>query len=123
LAALIVQHAKKYALGIHPSWQSDGEEILVKKEVRRLSALAAQPVPSSRQHYLRFNLPEGYQTLLQVGITAEYSMGYGSINGFRASVATAFNWYDLANEKETALRIHPFCFMDATALFKQKIKG
>lgn len=121
LEALIVQHAKKYALGIHPSWQTDGEEILVSKEVRRLSALAAQPVPSSRQHYLRFSLPEGYQTLLQVGITAEYSMGYGSINGFRASVASPFNWYDLANEKETSLRVHPFCFMDATALFKQKI--
>jgi hypothetical protein len=47
-------------------------------------------------------------------------MGYGSINGFRASVASPFFWYDLEKEVQTSLRIHPFCFMDANAYYEQK---
>jgi hypothetical protein len=58
--------------------------------------------------------------LLNLGITDEYSMGYGSINGFRASVATPFFWFDLKNETKTALRIHPFCFMDANAYYEEQ---
>ena len=48
-------------------------------------------------------------------------MGYGSINGFRASTATTFNWYDLSAEKITALRIHPFCFMDGNCFYEEKL--
>ena len=47
-------------------------------------------------------------------------MGYGSINGFRASVASPFFWYDLEKEQRTNLLIHPFCFMEANSFFEQK---
>lgn len=47
-------------------------------------------------------------------------MGYGSINGFRASVASSFYWYDLEKEERTDLRIFPFCFMDANAYYEQR---
>ena len=46
-------------------------------------------------------------------------MGYGSINGFRASVASSFYWYDLEKEEKTDLQLHPFCFMDANSFFEQ----
>jgi hypothetical protein len=45
-------------------------------------------------------------------------MGYGSINGFRASVATSFLWYDLKTNEQTGLMVHPFCFMDANAYYE-----
>ena len=57
--------------------------------------------------------------LIDAGIEKDYSMGYGSINGFRASVASSFFWYDLAKEKITGLRIYPFCFMDANSFYEQ----
>ena len=42
-------------------------------------------------------------------------MGYGSINGFRASAASSFFWFDLKENKTTSLRVYPLCFMDATS--------
>lgn len=47
-------------------------------------------------------------------------MGYGSINGFRASVASPFYWYDLEKEQVTSLLLHPFCFMEANSFFEQR---
>jgi hypothetical protein len=48
-------------------------------------------------------------------------MGYGTINGFRASIATPFYWYDLHREEPTKLMVHPFCFMDANAYYQQRL--
>jgi hypothetical protein len=48
-------------------------------------------------------------------------MGYGSINGFRASLSSPYYWYDLPAEKETALLLFPYCFMDANSFYEQKL--
>ena len=48
-------------------------------------------------------------------------MGYGSINGFRASVASPFYWYDLEKEETTYLVVHPFCYMEANSFYEQQI--
>jgi hypothetical protein len=116
---LVKQHAKKYTIGIHPSWQSGNQPSLLKKEKAYLEAMGEIKITASRQHYIRFALPEGYQKLIAAGITDDYSMGYGSINGFRASVTSSFFWYDLQHEVQTSLRIHPFCFMDANSFYEQ----
>lgn len=116
---LAQQHAKKYTLGIHPSWQSGDTHSLLKKEKAYLEEMSEKTIAHSRKHYIRFNLPEGYQRLINSGLTEDYSMGYGSINGFRASVASAFYWYDLSKEEQTDLRIRPFCFMDANSFYEQ----
>lgn len=50
-------------------------------------------------------------------------MGYGQINGFRASVSSPFYWYDLQNEQTTSLLIRPFCFMDANAYHEQGLNA
>ena len=47
-------------------------------------------------------------------------MGYGMVNGFRASVAAPFYWYDLEKEATTDLRIYPFCYMDANSFYELK---
>ena len=117
----LIQHvASKYQVGWHPSWASGDHQTLLPKEKSWLEHICNQHVTSSRQHYLRFELPATYRRLITLGITDEYSMGYGTINGFRASVATSFFWYDLKGESKTALRIHPFCFMDANAFYEEK---
>jgi hypothetical protein len=117
---LIKQHSEKYAVSIHPSWQSGDKENLMIQELKFLETIVKKKITSSRQHYIRFSLPESFRRLIESGITDDYSMGYGSINGFRASVASSFYWYDLENEQQTNLLLHPFCFMEANSYYEQK---
>ena len=86
-----------------------------------LQAITGSRVLSSRQHYIRFTLPETYRRLIENGIQSDYSMGYGSINGFRASVASPFYWYDLEKEIQTELTLYPFCYMEANSFYEQKL--
>ena len=116
---LIKRHAKKYRVGIHPSWKSNENISILKKEKKIIETAGNTPVVDSRQHYIRFSLPETFNNLIEAGILNDYSMGYGSINGFRASVASSFLWFNLQTNQQTTLRIHPFCFMDANSYYEQ----
>lgn len=120
LEDLLRYHAAGYRLGIHPSWQSGDNDRLLGEELDWMEKVTDLSITRSRQHYIRFSMPHTYRRLLFYGIDQEFSMGYGSINGFRASVASSFYWYDLEKEEQTTLRIFPFCFMDANAYYEQK---
>lgn len=115
---LIKDVAMHNNVGLHPSWQSGDLQLLLKKEKGTLETISGKSINRSRQHFIRFTLPQTYRRLIDAGIRHDYSMGYGSINGFRASIATPFFWYDLQQETETQLMVHPFCFMDATAFYQ-----
>jgi hypothetical protein len=117
---LIRYYATGSRVGIHPSWQSGDQQQLLKEELEWLEYVSGQQITRSRQHYIRFTLPETYRRLLDHGIEQDFSMGYGSINGFRASVASSFYWYDLEKEEATSLRIFPFCYMDANSYYEQR---
>ncbi len=118
---LVKKHASKYTIGLHPSWQSGDKRHLLAAEKKQLEAMAEKGVTHTRQHYIRFNIPDDYVRLIDGGFTDDYSMGYGSINGFRASVATPFNWFNLLENKSTSLLIHPFCYMEANSYYEQQI--
>ena len=120
---LIKSISKKYDTGLHPSWASGDHHELLKKEKDLLADITHKHINSSRQHFIRMELPSTYRELLQAGIHHDHSMGYGCINGFRASYTNSFQWYDLKNEKQTELTIHPFCFMDANAYYEQKLSA
>ena len=117
---LVKNIAAQYTTGIHPSWQSGDDDSLLQTEIETLQSNSKKNVFISRQHYVRMQLPETYQRLIDHGITAEYSMGYGSINGFRASTCVPYYWYNLQSEQATALKIFPFCYMEANSIFEQK---
>jgi hypothetical protein len=121
MQSLIAYHAAGYTVGIHPSWQSGDEEAVLMKEVDELAEIAGAPVKYSRQHYIRMTLPQTYRKLIDVGIEKDFSMGYGSSNGFRASIASSFFWYDLKAEKKTGLMLFPFCFMDSNSFYENRL--
>ncbi len=111
---------EKHDIGLHPSYFSEMEEKLAAEKFFLESILNKQ-VSKSRQHYLRLQFPAMYRKLIASGITDDYSMGYGTVNGFRASFARAYFWFDLERNRETTLRLHPFAFMDSNAIFHEKL--
>jgi len=120
MRSLIAYHASGYTVGIHPSWQSGDNEKVFMEEVNQLREITGSPVKYSRQHYIRMRLPETYRVLIKVGIDKDFSMGYGTTNGFRASIASSFYWYDLKADQKTGLMIFPFCFMDSTSYYEKQ---
>lgn len=123
LKNLIRNISSKYSVGIHPSWQSHFDEQLIKEELICIQKIAGRNVSLSRQHYIQFTLPQTFRGLIESGVTNDYSMGYGSNNGFRASFTSPFYWYDLMQEKKTVLLLHPFCYMEANSYFEQKLSA
>lgn len=120
---LINYYAATYKVGLHPSWQSsvaESDKVLA-EEKEWMEVIADLPITKSRQHYIKFSLPEGYERLYRCGIRQDFSMGYGSINGFRASVASSFYWFNLTRNEATDLLLYPFCFMDANAYYEQDL--
>jgi hypothetical protein len=120
LPQLIRQISQRYGIGLHPSWQSGDEGTLLMTEKACLEKMASKSVVNSRQHYIRFWLPQTYRQLLAAGITQDYSMGYGSINGFRASLAIPHYWFDVVANEQTHLLLHPFCYMEANSFYEQQ---
>lgn len=117
---ILKQHAEKYQIGVHPSWQSGEDPSLIQKEKTTIENAGHVKVTSSRQHYIRFTVPETFRFLIKAGIKEDFSVGYGSINGFRASAASSFYWYDLEKDEKTDLKLYPFCYMEANSFFEQK---
>lgn len=120
MQTLVSDHLIRYPVGIHPSWRSGDETAQLQQELQVLAQLSGQAVQASRQHYIRMQLPQTYRRLIEAGIGFDFSMGYGSINGFRASVASPFYWYDLDKEQQTSLLLFPFCYMEANSFYEQK---
>jgi hypothetical protein len=111
LVRWIADHAE---VGIHPSFTSNSIPGKLKKEIKLLSKTLHSEVTKSRQHFLILHLPKTYRELINHGITDDYSMGYASQIGFRASTCTSFLFYDLEMEYTTALRLHPFAAMEGS---------
>lgn len=100
-------------VGIHPSYRSFDIPAVLEKEKERLEEITGKPVYESRFHFLRMKLPDSYRKLSGAGIRHDYSMGYSTVNGFRAGTHSPFDFYDLQKETRTELKIHPFIFMDS----------
>jgi hypothetical protein len=118
LRQLIKNTQLKAEIGLHPSVYSNTAKEYLAKEKQVLDKIANLNTTKSRHHYLRFHIPHSYRELIAAGITDDYSMGYGTVNGFRASTSNSFLWYDLEQEKTTPLRIHPFAFMEANSFYE-----
>ncbi|MAC87475.1 MAG: hypothetical protein CMQ52_05095 [Gammaproteobacteria bacterium] len=112
---LLIKHIADYAsIGLHPSYYTMKSSVMLKKEKERLESITNIPATISRQHFLRFSLPETYQNLIDLEINEDYSMGYASHVGFRAGTSIPFHFFDLDFEIQTPLLIYPFALMDTT---------
>jgi hypothetical protein len=109
-------------VGMHPSFASNRnpKKIIVEKE--RLESITEKPITKSRQHFIKLTFPDTYNNLIENGIRKDYSMGYATKIGFRASICTPFYFYNLVDDKQTNLLIYPFQIMDTTLKHYLKFK-
>ncbi len=101
-------------VGIHPSYGSNQDVVILEEEIRNLSSILKKEIRRSRQHYLKLEIPTTYENLMELDVYRDYSMGYASQTGFRAGTTSSFFFYDLSLEIKTKLRVFPFAAMDVT---------
>lgn len=111
----LLKHLDSFAeIGLHPSYFTSENGRLIEKEKRSLEAATGRHISSSRQHFLKFKLPDTFLSLLDASMKHDYSMAFADAPGFRAGTSRPFYFYDLQNERSTSLTLHPVCWMDAT---------
>ena len=115
---LLIKRLADYAsIGIHPSYGSNTNFAKLPKEIKRLEGITKREVTKSRQHFLKLTIPETYNQLIDLGIRDDYTMGFASAIGFRASICSAYTFYNLDTETILPIKIHPFAVMDATLFY------
>lgn len=120
--ALIKSVADYAFVGIHPSYGSNKKQERLPIEIKQLTKVIKRDITKSRQHFLKLSLPVTYQRLIELDIQEDYTMGYPTEPGFRASICTPFYFYDLDRERITKLKILPFEIMDATFKYYLTVK-
>ncbi len=110
---LIKDLADKASVGLKISFlaQNDANKMRVEKE--RLENIIHRKTDRVRQSFTKLNLPETYRKLIELEIREDYTMGYATHLGFRASTSFPFYFYDLGYEIQTPLKVFPFCALDA----------
>lgn len=111
---LIQKIACKHKIGLHLSYFAAKDGRMIKTEAARINSLTGGAVSPGRYHYLRLSMPLSYSNIISAGINEDYSMGYHDEPGFRSGIARPYYFYNIAEEKLTALLIVPFQIMDIT---------
>jgi hypothetical protein len=104
-------------VGVHPAYASGDPGAVMAGQARWARTLGKE-VRASRQHFLRFRLPDTFRSIASCGIREEHSMGFHDRIGFRAGTCTPYDWYDLPAERATTLTIHPFAVMDSALRYR-----
>jgi hypothetical protein len=94
------------------SFESTQKSQKLVQDITRFSGLIHRPIKAIRQHKLVLRFPDTYRTYASLGIKHDYSMQYPDVPGFRASTAHPFRFYDLGEEQQTPLTIHPICLSE-----------
>lgn len=109
----ILNTLKTFAhIGLHPSYYSMKEPLLIEKEKKLLEQTIGETIISSRQHYLRTEISDTPFILMKNGIQYDFTMGFASHTGFRMGTSYPVNYYDFNTEQAADLLLIPFCVMD-----------
>jgi hypothetical protein len=117
----MAQRHAEATIGLHPSYYTTESPEWIREEKKRFEKLSGQLIYHSRQHYLRFRLPDTYTALEQAGLMADFSMMYANQCGFRASTCKPFQFFNLHTNTASALTVHSPCVMDTTLRYGMQL--
>ncbi len=105
---------KGYKIGLHPSYISFNNSRITSFEKKKLEEITGKTIVRSRQHFLKYRLPDTFDNLINAGIIHDYTSVMVNYPGFKYCIALPFKWFDLEQNRMTRLTIHPTMVMDAT---------
>lgn len=104
--------ARGHAVGMHAGYETICDAERMREE--RLRIAAVLPVAGSRQHYLRFRVPDTWRALERCGFEYDTSLGFPAVEGFRCGTSHEFDVFDVQEDRMLALREFPLVAMDVT---------
>ncbi|MBK8950025.1 MAG: hypothetical protein IPM68_14595 [Flavobacteriales bacterium] len=111
-----LRHDTGLRIGLHPSYASSTDPGRLEAEVSMYERRLQPRTLLSRQHFLRWRLPDTLRRLAAAGFIEEHSLGFSDRTGFRAATCTPFPWYDLERDRPTSLMLWPFAAMDSALI-------
>ncbi len=112
----LIQHiiSRGHHIGLHPSYDSYRDGLIIRKEKEAVASSAGISVVRSRQHYLRFSVPETWQKLSSAGIIEDSTLGYAAEPGFRCGTCKPFPVFDITLREQLPLMERPLLIMDVS---------
>lgn len=101
-------------IGLHPSYNSFNDPKKIDEERRAVEKASGIHVKASRQHYLRFAVPETWRHLHAAYIKEDSTLGYAAEPGFRCGTSKPFPVFDIHQRKELPLIERPLLIMDVS---------
>lgn len=104
-------------IGLHPSYNSFIDPKKIDQERRILEKISGLHIKVSRQHYLRFAVPETWRHLYNAYIKEDSTLGYAAEPGFRCGTCRPFQVFDIHQSKMLSLTERPLLIMDVSLKF------
>lgn len=100
--------------GLHASYEAGENPALIRSEKELLTNATGDNIRWNRNHFLRSKEPQDLESLIDAGITDDFTMGYADIAGFRLGTCRAIRWINPVTRHLTPLLLHPLTIMDCT---------
>ena len=119
----LIQHiiSRGHHIGVHPSYDSYKDGLMIRQEKEAVATSAGIAVVRSRQHYLRFAVPETWQHLSSAGIMEDSTLGYAAEPGFRCGTCKPFPVFDIHQREQLPLTERPLLIMDVSFRMYKKL--
>jgi hypothetical protein len=119
----LIEHiiSRGHHIGVHPSYDSYMDGLMIRKEKEAVASNAGVSVVRSRQHYLRFSVPETWHKLSAAGIIEDSTLGYAAEPGFRCGTCKPFPVFDIYQREQLPLTERPLLIMDVSFRMYKKL--
>ncbi|MBX7245978.1 MAG: polysaccharide deacetylase family protein [Candidatus Sumerlaeaceae bacterium] len=108
-------------IALHPSYETLTSPALIRSEAETLRKEMVKPLRGSRQHYLRFAVPETWRALVDAGIRYDSSLGFADRAGFRCGWSGCFHPFDLEKREVLPIIEIPLVVMDVSLAVYEKV--
>ncbi|NQT71763.1 MAG: hypothetical protein HQ553_03210 [Chloroflexi bacterium] len=101
-------------IGLHIGYYSFDDLAEIVNEKERIEEVLGKPIIGSRNHYLRFKVPDTWELLANAGFKYDTTLGYTDMIGFRNGMCHPFRPFNLNSGKELNILEIPLNIMDGT---------